>query len=398
MTRTETENNETGKEINSVKNLKVPASALCFSEEANIFLSDKAEDGKQYFSMSAYSGKLIKGHSYWGDLAIDVSGIKFRQKRIPILEEHDLGRKLGISNSLPNLEGNQIVFDKISLLNNEYAQEFKQNLDDGFPYQASISIKPTKVEELEEDATAEVNGYKMKGPGRIIRESFFREASACVFGADHRTAVQSLSDEEIEVQVELIESKNAKKKITKKAKGEKPMDFSDIKESNPDLYDRIIAALTAKDTEIKSLTDKITLTEQKVTDLEKQKTDLSAENTENEKRIAKLEAAEAKHKEKELKDQAGSIVAQKLSESKLPQRIQKRVQKQLSHYDFVSDTDELDVEKFTAFVDQEIASWKEDFADTETSTSILGLSGTDDNDKGDDSEDLSDKLVAMATS
>ena len=56
----------------------------------------------------------------------------------------------------------------------------------------------------------------MKGPARIIREAFFREASACVFGADHRTSVQSLSDSEEEIQIDLIENKPEKKKEKEK--------------------------------------------------------------------------------------------------------------------------------------------------------------------------------------
>lgn len=399
--------NKNSEEVNGVrKNLNVPAHALRFSEEADISLKE-GENEKPAFSMKAYSGKLIKGHYFWGDLAIDVSGIQFNSKRIPILEDHNWDKKLGVSNSLPKTENNEIVFEKVNLLSNPAAQEFKQNLDDGFPFQSSISIRPLKVEELEEGASAEVNGYTMKGPGRIIRQSLFREGSACVFGADHRTSVQSLSDSaEEEIEVEVLSLTNSEKKKTKIKEngGNSMLDFTAIKEDHPDLVKQIEAALKEKDDSITSLTTERDDLKKQVTDLtderdelKKTSENLSETKTEYEKRIAALEKAESLRKERDLKQKADSIVDQKLSASELPERLYKRVKNQIDHNAFVDSEDKFDEAKFVEHVDAEIASWVEDLKDDETSGKILGLSVSNNNDDfSSDSDKLSDHMVAMA--
>lgn len=379
--------NNNKEEDNSVKHsMKVPSSAMCFSEEANINLSEPDDDGKQAFSMEAYSGKIIKGHSFWGDLAIDVSGIQFNQKRIPILEDHMWNWKLGVSNSKPSIENNRIAFDKVNLLSNEKAQEFKQNLDDGFPYQASISIRPTKVEELEEGASTEVNGYTMKGPGKVIRQSIFREASACVFGADHRTSVSSLSDTDEDVEVEKVslkapgESTTERKKIKKTDNGGIYMYdelLKKVQEENPDLYDTI-KELADKGAKLADLEQQVKDLAQERDNLKKEKEDLSEVNKENQDRIAKLEKAETIRKEKDLKDQASAIVDQKLNDSELPARLHKRIKGYIDHNDFVDENDGFKEEDFSAHVDTEIESWKTDLKELESKDGVvLGLSGSE---------------------
>lgn len=174
----------------------IPTKAMVFEEHADVDLSQYNDSG--VISMTAYSGKIIKNHFFWGDLAIDVSGIKFSSRRHPILEQHDLMRKIGFSNSKPDISENKLVFDNIKLLSNEVAQEFYKNAKEGFPYQASIRVKPLHIEELGEGVSAEVNGYTMRGPGTIFRSSECKEASVCVFGYDHRTNVTAFSDSDME--------------------------------------------------------------------------------------------------------------------------------------------------------------------------------------------------------
>jgi len=400
--------NQKSEEENSVKHsMNIPAGAMCFNEEANIDLKEPSEDGRQSFSMEAYSGKIIKGHSFWGDLAIDVSGIQFNQKRIPILEDHIWDKKLGVSNSKPSLDDNKVSFEKINLLSNDHAQEFKQNLDDGFPYQASISLRPLKVEELEEGATAEVNGYTLKGPAQVIRQSIFREASACVFGADHRTSVQSLSDskEDIEIEKVLLKAHDddvpAKKKTKKQFNGGNMKELlKKIQEESPELYDSV-KELADKAGEVGDLKQQIQDLTQERDDLKKEKENLSEENRKNENRILALEKAESIRKEKDLKDQASAIVDQKLSDSEIPVRLHKRIKSYIDHNDFVDESDGFKIEDFSAHVDQEIESWKTDLKELESKEgTVLGLSGkeTPSTRKTDEEnfDDVADNLLELA--
>lgn len=179
------------------KTYKVPQSALNVRDSADIQLTD---DSTQEISIIGYSGNILKGHFFWGDLAIDVNGIQFDGKRFAVLEEHDPHWKVGVANKKPDTKEGRVVFNKVRVLSNEKAQEFFQNARDGFPYQSSLRLYPLVMEELADGQQTEVNGLTMKGPGTVFRKSRFREVSVCVFGFDHNTSI-SMNDspEEIEV-------------------------------------------------------------------------------------------------------------------------------------------------------------------------------------------------------
>jgi len=181
---------------------KIPKSALRFSDDLHV---EFAEDDSKKASMMAYSGKPMR-HPLFGDLVVDVSGIKFQSSKNPILEDHDEDRKVGFSKGKPSTENYQVNFSDITLLENEVAQEFYQNAQKGFPYQASISFYPKKVEKVEEGASAEVNGFTQKGPAIIFRESVFREASVVTFGMDHRTSSVPQSEDTVSVVLSSKES------------------------------------------------------------------------------------------------------------------------------------------------------------------------------------------------
>ena len=163
---------------------KLKSTVIGFSENLHIDFDEEGDIRKA--SMLGYSGKPME-HPWFGQIIVDVAGIDFRHPRIPILEDHDSKKKIGFSDKV-DLKDNQVYFDEITVLDNPIADEFYKNAKKGFPYQASISIYPKKIEELtDEKASTEVNGYKVKGPGIIFRESVFRESSVTTFGMDHRT-------------------------------------------------------------------------------------------------------------------------------------------------------------------------------------------------------------------
>ena len=169
----------------------IKSTVIGFSENLHIDFDEEGDVRKA--SMLGYSGKPME-HPWFGQIIVDVAGIDFRHPRIPILEDHDGDKKIGFADKV-DLEKNQVYFDEITVLDNEIANEFYNNAKKGFPYQASISIYPKKIEELADDkAFAEVNGYKVKGPGIIFRESVFRESSVVTFGMDHRTNTEAYNE------------------------------------------------------------------------------------------------------------------------------------------------------------------------------------------------------------
>ena len=191
---------------NSMSYTRIPEKAFIFDEQddGNRINLTKSEDSP-IMEMEAYSGGIIRNHFIWDKLAIDVSGIRFGKPPYPILEQHDSDRKIGVANKKPDISDNKVKFSGIQVLNNEDAQEFYNNSKEGFPYQASVKIIGSKLEELAEGEKAEVNGYTLEGPGVIFRESQFKEASVCVFGADPKTSAQAFDEDNDNMyEVELV--------------------------------------------------------------------------------------------------------------------------------------------------------------------------------------------------
>ena len=399
--------NQEGDEMKT-KKMQVPKEGFrLFTDEPSIDFAEKDENGFPVaFSMNAYTGSVMPA-LFDGSIAVDVAGIDFSGKRrFPILEQHDVSQKIGVSNAKPSTDGNRVFFERIDILNNEVANEFKQNLKDNFPYQASISVKPLKIEEVPQGESSKVNDMSFKGPGVIIRSSKFREASVCVFGRDDKTSVKSLSEEDCEeMDVELIDVLPDTKK--RKPNGGKSMkDLAAIKEDFPELHDKLQKDLNDLNTQITNLTSENETLKQEKTDLETQVNDLTQEketlsekDKQNEARIVKLEKDNQIRTQKDLQTQAMSIVDHKLSDSRIPKRLYSRVKKQIDHNEFVDDKDVLDVEKFKESVDTEINSWIEDLGADETTAQILGISGSNDHNATDeyDSDKLSDELVAFST-
>lgn len=378
--------NEGGDDV-SVLEKKIPKKGMYFLEDHTDIQLSVGDDGKESFAMTAYSGKILKNHWLWGDLAIDVQGIQFDKKRNPILEQHDLSRKIGVANSKPNTENNKIEFDKINLLSNEVATEFKQNLDEGFPYQASMGLKPLVIEELSDGQTAEVNGQKMKGPGTIFRKAQFKEASVCVFGFDENTSVSSLSDEDEEICAELI------KHETEKNREGESMTLEQLKNDYPDLYKQVQDSFTEKDNKITELSTQVDQLTKERDDLKGETQNLSDSVKDYEKRVAALEKAEALRKASDLKAQASKIIDSKLSEYEIPARLHDKVKKQIDHNEFVDESDNFDTAKFTEKVETEVKDWADTVsALADNSGGVIGF-GSGGHEKFNSNEDNSDALV-----
>jgi hypothetical protein len=72
--------------------IEIPISALMLSTKDRNGASVGGGGGVRIL---AYSGKPIRSHWYWGDLAIDLRGIVFSHAKYPILENHRQDRKVG---------------------------------------------------------------------------------------------------------------------------------------------------------------------------------------------------------------------------------------------------------------------------------------------------------------
>ena len=193
------------KEKQSMADDTAPANACIFNENAEvIFEKDVSQPDNNKFRIIGYSGGIIKGHWFWGNLAIDLQGTKFYKKRVPVLESHFTASRIGFTTK-------QEISDKISVegefLENDNAQALKKDIQKGFPMEASIFCPPSVIERVMEGASVKVNGKTMKGPGAVFRKSVIKEVSMCVFGADSDTKSSAFADNQ-NVQFNLIQENN----------------------------------------------------------------------------------------------------------------------------------------------------------------------------------------------
>ncbi|ATO20622.1 hypothetical protein BS636_13540 [Acinetobacter sp. LoGeW2-3] len=148
---------------------------------------DQAEEGKKKrtFSGIAYSGEVITDHWYWDRIIFDLDSMQIKG-RIPALLDHSTRQRAGAinSHSIDHQNGLTVSGD---LMSNEFGTQVAQDSDDGFPWQMSVRIEPSAVEEIQAGASVTVNGKVHQGPITVFRGGRIREVSFCALGADDNT-------------------------------------------------------------------------------------------------------------------------------------------------------------------------------------------------------------------
>lgn len=146
---------------------------------------------KRTFSGIAYHGGQIDDHWYWGNLVFDLDGLDLANGKVPMLVEHDRDQRCGFINSHNigdaglNIEG--------TLLSNEHGTTIANDADEGYPWQMSVSIVPSRVETVEQGQVT-VNGRTFNAPVTIFRQNTIREVSFCALGADRHTSAQVFNE------------------------------------------------------------------------------------------------------------------------------------------------------------------------------------------------------------
>lgn len=155
---------------------------------APVQLSKDTDSDENGFLIEAYTGEVVE--RWWGNLAINVDGIQAK-KQIPILMNHDSSQIVGHSTKTYK-DGSFFVTGKFSDVTDK-AKEVKGLAQEGFPWQASIGVRPVAIMSLEKDGKAEVNGKTLKGPAEVWLESEVFETSFVPLGADGNTSVSTFS-------------------------------------------------------------------------------------------------------------------------------------------------------------------------------------------------------------
>lgn len=165
--------------------------AFEFRDECGTLTFAKGVEGDTgRFRMVAYTGKPMQ-HWLWGNVIVDLAGLKLPAQKMPALRQHTSDRIVGFSQKITK-DGALVVEGVFSGVT-EDGLEVGKLLEEGFPWQASIGIGEGVTEFVKEGQEVEVNGAKLRGPGTVFRKSVLNEVSFVTLGADRRTSVEALA-------------------------------------------------------------------------------------------------------------------------------------------------------------------------------------------------------------
>jgi hypothetical protein len=162
-----------------------------FSMGVPVNTGQPGADGNRRFSGVAYTGNPITGHYYWGTVVFDLSLIQVPD-RMSILRDHEPALIVGYSDESAVTQDGLVLGGVLSKVT-AAGQEVTALSDEGFPWQMSVRIQPSRIEEVTAGNTVIVNGRTITGPAYIFRESSLVETSFTPTGWDSGTSATALS-------------------------------------------------------------------------------------------------------------------------------------------------------------------------------------------------------------
>jgi hypothetical protein len=147
----------------------------------------KDEKKPKRFKMNAYNGGMMELGGWYLPVIVDLEGMSVPKRQRPILRGHDTAQIVGHSDKITIADGKMHVEGVVSETT-AAGREVAGLAAEGFPWQASINARVTKVVRKEEGEKATVNGQEFVGPLLIARKSVLGEVSFVPLGADGSTS------------------------------------------------------------------------------------------------------------------------------------------------------------------------------------------------------------------
>lgn len=151
-----------------------------------------ASESERTLTGVAYSGEIITDHGYWQRLVIDLASLSV-DTPIPLLSCHDQDETVGMVTLATTQAGNLAIEARLFADVDDEAASIAAKADKGFPWQLSVGIWPTSIEEVQPGANLSINNRTFQGPITVFRGGRVREISVCAIGADSRTSATVLN-------------------------------------------------------------------------------------------------------------------------------------------------------------------------------------------------------------
>jgi len=178
----------------------------------------------------AYTGGVLEMDEWPAPVVAHLDGLRL-PKSLPVLADHDRTRPLG-HGSPAIIEGRLQVDGLVSMpQTNPVVRDFVASAKIGFPWQASIGARPTKIAYHDEGSEFEANGQNFKAGNRglyEVQEAALREVSICTLGADQKTKVAVAA----RAAANKPEDENMNFDQWLKARGKDPAKLSDVERTD----------------------------------------------------------------------------------------------------------------------------------------------------------------------
>ena len=140
-------------------------------------------------AIKAYTGEPMQ--VAWGDpVVLDMDGIGMPTGQIPVRLNHDETTPVGHLESVQQKEGALWAYGVLSFAGEPYADRIVKAAKNGFKWQASVSVRATRVEYIKPEGHVTVNGRSYDGPIYLVRSGMLREISIVDLGADSYTSAK----------------------------------------------------------------------------------------------------------------------------------------------------------------------------------------------------------------
>lgn len=144
--------------------------------------------------VAAYNGGLMKPPG-WPELAIELSGVELPES-VALLADHKSELSGIVGHGRPTVrDGRRLVIEGTLSDATEAGRQVRDLAKSGFPFQASIGLKPTGKTKIAAGETVNVNGSPLKSPRGFvhIQAGILQEVSILPLGADSTTSVSVAS-------------------------------------------------------------------------------------------------------------------------------------------------------------------------------------------------------------
>lgn len=323
-------------------------------------LMNGVDDGRCAFSIQqtvddapkvtilGYSGGVIENHWWWGNLIISTEGMSFPKDTYPVLIDHDTDRRIGFSQKPTIGKDGSLSIEVSQVLDNDEATRFIADSKAGFPFQASIRVRPTKIRQLDKGDSMFVNGREFVGPGTVFVESTYQEVSACVFGWDSNTSSAAFADDADSISAYVYkEEENTMSFNVEEWKKEDPQGYAAFCESVRKEAAAPLEAELAKKNEA-------------IAELTKANEEGKSANNALEARLAKLERDNALRTENDRRAAFSKTIAD--AATCLPEHLRGKFARMFNIEDYRTEGGDIDAEKLSAAIAKEKEEWQSAFS------------------------------------